>query len=394
MNELHDLLERATDRIESPDLAVRALAGARRRRTTRRGVAAAGAAAVLVLVVALAGQLTRGDDDTAPPVSPSPTPSGDTVSTAPAIAAGRIQPVWDPRGAESLPVADLGVPRVMESLSSGAVTRPVAVLDDGERARLVSADGLAADLPLPDGLGRWRTVSLSPDGTRLAAVGISGFFWRTLVGDWQRVGLDDEDQVTGEGIEITWSPDGSSLVLRSHLAGVQVDLDTGEQTRLPMLRNYASWDFAPDGTVVTTGLPGVRGWDDREVSRETLLGPVENLQRPVVGETSIVAARGNTSWPDERQPDDYDGLIALDRESLETRGFLRVPDQVGYYVDGGVLTPVAWVDDDTVAFTVLPKDAPKEYLLTWDVETGEVSRVSCWDRSYDAVFATDLLAGS
>jgi hypothetical protein len=391
MNELHDLLERATDRIESPDLAAQALVGARRRRTTQRGLAAAGAAAVLVLVVALAGQLTRGDDHTAPPVAPTPTPSADAAATAPPIARGRIQPVWDPRGAESLPVVDLGVPRVMESLSPGVVTRPVAVLDDGERARLVSADGLIAALPLPDGLGRQRTVSLSPDGTKLAAVGISGAFWRTLDGDWQRVELDDEGQVTGEGIEVTWSPDGSSLVLRSHLAGVRVDLDTAAQDRLPMLRDYASWTFAPDGTVVTTGLPGVREWDDGEVSRETRLGPLENLQRPLVDDAALVAARGNTSWPEERQPDDFDGLIALDRETLATRGFLRVPDQVGYYVDGGVLTPIAWLDDDTVAFTVLPEDAPKEYLLTWDVETGEISRVSCWLTSYDVVFATDLL---
>ena len=391
MNELHGLLERATDRIETPDLAARALAAAQRRRTRRRGVLAAGVAAVLVLVVALAGQLTRGDGDSAPPVSPSPTPTRGTATTAPPIAAGRIQPVWDPRGAEGLPVVALGVPRVMEDLTPGVVTRPVAVLDDGTRALLVSADGLAADLPLPDGLGEMRTVSVSPDGTRLAVVGISGFFWRTLDGAWQRVDLDDEEQVTGEGIEITWAPDGTSLVLRSHLPVAQVDLDNDEQHRLSMLRNYASWAFAPDGTVVTTSLPGIREWQDGDVARETLLGPLENLQRPVVGAASIAAARANASWPDVRQADDFDGLIALDRETLETRGFLRVPYEASHYVDGGTLTPVAWLDEDTVAFTVLPKDAPKEYLLTWDVETGEISRVSCWLTSYDAVFATDLL---
>lgn len=336
MNELHDLLERATDRIESPDLAARALAGARRRRTTQRGVAATGAAA-LVLVVAVTGQLTRGGSDSAPPVAPTPTPTGDTVTTAPPIAGDRIQPVWDPRGAEALPVVDLGVPRVMESLTPGDVSRPVAVLDDGQQAQLVSADGLVADLPLPDGLGQQRTVSLSPDGSRLVAVGISGFFWRTLDGKWQRVDLDDEEQVTGEGIEVTWSPEDSSLVLRSHLDGVQVDLDTGEQTRLPMLRDYASWGFAPDGTVVTTGLPGVRAWDGSDVGRETLLGPLENLQRPVVGDASLAAARANTTWPADRHADDFDGLIALDRASLETRGFLRVPYEASYYVDGGAL---------------------------------------------------------
>jgi hypothetical protein len=392
MNELHDLLERATDRIESPDLAAQALAGARRRRTTHRSVAAAAGAAVLVLVVALVGQLNRGGDNSAPPVMPSPTPSKDAAPTAPPIAAGRIQPVWDPRGAEGLPVVELGVPRVMESLVPGVVTRPVAVLDDGRRALLVSADGLAADLDLPEGLGELRTISLSPDGTRLAAVGISGLFWRSLDGGWQRVDLDDEDQVTGEWIGVTWASDSSSVVLRGG-AAVQVELDTGKQRRLNGVRDQ-SWALAPDGQVVTVSLPGVREWTDGDIVRETLIGPLENLQRPIVGDASIAAARANVSWPEERHADDYDGLIALDRRTLATRGFLRVPDQAGYYVDGGTLTPVVWLDEDTVAFTVLPKDAPKEYLLSWNVETGDISRVSCWLTSYDAVFATDLLAGS
>lgn len=30
--------------------------------------------------------------------------------------------------------------------------------------------------------------------------------------------------------------------------------------------------------------------------------------------------------------------------------------------------------------------------MTWDVETGDISRVSCWARSLDAVFATALLS--
>lgn len=357
LHELHDLLDLATDRVESTGLAPAALAAAHRRRRTRRAVVASAAVAVVIAGAALAGRIGG-----APSSEPEPAPSPSTA-IAPEIAADRIQPVWDPRGAEGQPVVELGVPRVMESLVPGAVTRPVAVLDDGSRTLLVSADGAYADLALPEGLGAQRTVSLSPDGSRLAAVGLSGFFWRSLDGEWQRVILDEEDRVTGEGITVTWAADSSSIVLRGS-GYVQVDLDTGEQRVLA----------------------GVR-----EPVPDALLGPLENLQRPIVGYSSIAAARANVSWPEVRQADDYDGLIALDRGTLETRGFLRVPDQSGYYVDGGVLTPVTWLDGDTVAFTVLPKDAPKEYLMTWDVETGEVSRVSCWSRSYDAVFATGLL---
>jgi hypothetical protein len=142
---------------------------------------------------------------------------------------------------------------------------------------------------------------------------------------------------------------------------------------------------------VTTSLPGVQEWKAGEVVPITSLGPLENLQRPVISETSLAAARANAEWGPGRPVDDYDGLIALDRKTLETRGFLRVPYEASYYVDGGTLTPIGWLDDDTVLFTVLPKNAAKQYLMTWDVETGEVSRVSCWEQSFHAVFATELL---
>lgn len=390
MTELHDLLDRATDRIERPDLATTALARAQRRRRRHQGLVAAAVAAAAVVAVVVSVELTTGEArvDPRPAESPSPSPTVGTA-TAPEIDPSRIQPVWDPRGVEGLPVTDLGVPRVMESLVPGDVTRPVAVLDDGDRAFLVSADGVTDDLALPEGLGRWRTVSLSPDGTRLVVAGISGVFWRTLDGQWQHLDVDG-DRMFGDGAEITWTSSSRSVVLRAHLAGHQIDLDTGEQQRLPMLSNYASWGFAPDGAVVTTGL-AVRDWRDGAVRSETSLGPLENLQRPVVDERSLAAARGNTTWPEKRQRDDYDGLIAIDRETLATRGFLRVPDQASYYVDGGLLTPVAWLDDDVLAFTVRPRDAAKTYLVTWNVETGELSRISCWDSDFTAAFATGLL---
>lgn len=348
MSELNDLLDRASDRIAQPHLAASALVLAKRRRARNRGVAGAAVAAALVVTVVVSVELATGGArvDTPPVQSQPPTPI-EEVAVVPPIPAAAIQPVWDPRGAEGLPVTDLGVPRVMESLAPGEVTRPVAVLDDGKQARLVSADGLTQDLAVPDGLGELRTISLSPDGTRLAAAGASGLFSRTLAGDWERLGP------AGEGVGITWTPDGTPV------------------------RRETPVGLAPDGTVVDVSLLDV--------------GPLENLQRPVVSDSSIAAARANASWPDQRQRDDYDGLVAVDRDTWATRAFLRVPDLEGYYVDGGTLTPIAWLDDDTVAFTVLPKGAPKSYLVTWDVETGDLSRISCWERSFDAVFATDLL---
>ncbi|GAB2876431.1 hypothetical protein [Nocardioides pacificus] len=63
----------------------------------------------------------------------------------------------------------------------------------------------------------------------------------------------------------------------------------------------------------------------------------------------------------------------------------------GWY--GDTLTPLAWLDDDTVLFTVIPKDAAKQYLVTWDVDSGELARVTCWPQDLRVSFATDLLRG-
>ena len=118
-------------------------------------------------------------------------------------------------------------------------------------------------------------------------------------------------------------------------------------------------------------------------------GPLEGLILPAVGAADIAFARANLALGD--RPDDRDGLVVVDRESFEARAYLPVPDDHDYYVQAEELRPLTWLDADTLAFTVLPRGAAKEYLLTWDVETGEISRVSCWLASYDAVFATDLL---
>lgn len=387
MTELQDLLHRATDRIDGPDLAARALTGARRRRARNRGVVAAVAAAAAVVAVVVSVELTTGGTrvDQPPVLSPSPSPT-ESVATAPAIDPSRIQPVWDPRDVEGLPVTDLGVPRVMESLVPGVVTRPVAVLDDGVQARLVGGDGAMAELSLPDGLGERRIVSLSPDGTQLAAVGISGFFWRTLDGDWEQV---RHTRVSGEAPQVTWLPDGSGLIVRDWRSAVRIDLPSGDVEELPSARDVSHLAVGPDGAVVTTVPQQVVEWDAGRTETRWATGPLEGLVLPVVGTNEIAFARANLMF--SGRPDDRDGLVVVDRETFQTRAYLPVPDDHDYYVHAQELRPVAWLDDNTVALTVLPRGAAKEYLVTWNVETGELSRISCWEKSFGAVFATGLL---
>ncbi len=384
-NDLGAVLERATDRIDAPGRAADALVEARRRRVRQRGAAAGLVAAAAVLAVVVGVRLASGPTSgTGLPPAESPTATPSVTATAPAIPRAAIQPVWDPRGAEGLPVVELGVPRVMEELTPGVVTRPVAVLDDGERALLVSADGLSADLDLPEGLGRSRDVSLSPDGTRLLAVGLSGIYWRTVDGEWQRV---ERPGVSGEA-QVTWLPDSSGVIARDYDGAVRLDLSSGEVEELPYLRGVSHVGIGPDGSIISTEPGQVAEWQDGEEQSRLATGPLEGLVLPAVGESAIAFARSNLVLRD--RADDRDGLVVVDRETFETRAYLPVPDH-HYYVHAEELRPVTWLDEDTLAFIVLPKDAAKEYLLTWNVETGEVSRISCWLSSFEAVFATDLL---
>jgi hypothetical protein len=288
LHDMHDLLEWATDAIEPRGGAAEALRTARRRRARRRGtVAVLASAAAVVAVVVGVRVATGGTGESAPPPAASPTGAPtQPPSTAPVVAPARIEPVWDPRGAEGLPVTALGVPRVMPTAPAGSIDRPpVALLDDGSQVLAVAADGDAVVVALPEGIGRDRMVSLSADGTRVAVAGADGAFWRHV--------------------------------------------------------NSPTWR------------PGTGGVDEA----------------PDAG--SVVAEHVGASY----------GLLAGDRAFLPLRGD---PDRLD-------LTPLSWVDDDTVAFRVTPPGSPKEYLVTWNVETGALSRISCWYTSFEASFATDLL---
>ncbi|WP_121257041.1 TolB family protein [Nocardioides ferulae] len=389
---LHEALDRATDAIEPPGLAAAALTEAHRRRVRTRGAASAlgAVAAVAALIVSL--QAVSGDPRTQErPAEPASSGAADAVQAqvAPAIPRDRVQPIWDPRGAEGLPVVELGVPRVLPVTAAGPVTRAVALLDGEEGTLLVGTDGLQTSLDLPDGLGEQRTVVLSPDGQRVAAVGASGLFWRAVDGgSWQRI------EVPGVSLEasLSWAPDSESLVLVDHRTGVRVGLGTGEQEPLPFLRGHAAYALAPDGAVVHgTDTREIVERRDGEVVRRTASGPLEGLVRPAVGGSAIAFARANLVVEESTRASDRDGLVVVDRDDFDTRAYLPVPDDHDYYVHADELRPVTWLDDETLLFTVLPQGAPKEYLVAWDVETGTLSRIACWPLGYAASFATDLL---
>lgn len=388
---LHDVLDCASDAIEAPGLGAGALAEARRRRARRRGLAAAGTAAAAVVALVVSVQVaTDGHRVENSPLDPA-SPTTSEVPVAAPIPRARVQDLWDPRGAEELAALPLGLPLVLPSAATGPdpVTEAVALLDDGAAPLLVAADGTAAQLGLPADVGRWRSLALSPDGRRVAVLGRAVFVRDLDGGSWQRLerprGIDVEAQVR-------WISD-DVLILESYRGGVRVDLGTGEQQTLPFARTTLGWAPAPEDTYVAHTPSGVHGLREmrgnHEVSR-THLGQLGSIQRFVVSDDALASARANTTFP-PTAPQDRDGLVAVDRRTLETRAFLPVPYENSWYGDGGNLTPLAWRGDDTVLFVVHPKDRATQYLLAWEVETGALSRVTGWAEEYAATFATDLL---
>jgi hypothetical protein len=167
MTELHDLLHRATDRVETPGLASDALAVARcRRRSRRAGVVASTTVAVVVVGVALAGWMGDATDEPrpAPPVGTIAPTSLDLQDVA-------DLPDADPSVEPLLP-ARLDVPDLAPHVEDDPVDAAVLSVDDGADVLLLGTDG------------KWRCVvvdgktqpapMLSPRGTRLAVATTDG----------------------------------------------------------------------------------------------------------------------------------------------------------------------------------------------------------------------------
>jgi hypothetical protein len=97
---LHDLLARASDEIESPNLATTALAAARRRRTRRRGaLAAVGGTIAVASVIAVVALVDANETQEPAPGTPTPSPTGEPSEPrlAPEIDPSRMQPMCSSR---------------------------------------------------------------------------------------------------------------------------------------------------------------------------------------------------------------------------------------------------------------------------------------------------------
>ncbi len=227
MNELHDLLELSTDLVDGPDLAARALVGARRRRTTHRAVVASVAVAAVVAGVALAGSLGDRDGDTDVPIAP---PSSVV-----------IQGPFDPADVDKLPAAgddvapvlpdEIELPRVAPRLADEPMDAAVLAFFGEDGVSLLGAEGDWRSVPI-DGI--YGGAELSADGTRLAVTTETGAdVWDLPTGERTRLDRPVDFPVTDENYGWWRWVDDQTLMLddgREDEGGWLVDTESGDAT--------------------------------------------------------------------------------------------------------------------------------------------------------------------
>lgn len=261
MNDLHELLDRATDAIESRVDHAAVLAQARRRRTRQRGLLAGGTAAAAVLAVLVSVHAVGDGQRTQelPPATQTPSvPSRDVP--------------WDPRTVKSLPGAAAGVAAMLpDSLQVPDVAPHIE--DDPVDVAVLSVDD-GADVLLLGSDGRWRCVVvdgksqpspvLSPDGTRLAVADVRGVVTVDLATGTRKhqpvpAGFEPAGPVPG--LWMRWLDEERLLITDGDDEWV-LDVDRGTDERLSAGRSPAE--------VRTLGRPPVSDaafdWDVRPVA--------------------------------------------------------------------------------------------------------------------------------
>jgi hypothetical protein len=412
--DLRRALDAATHHLPSPDLAERALAGARRRR--RRRTAAGAVAVVLLATGAVTWELQRPAQRADVVQTPTPVPSPDAdvtdpseLPTPPPIDPDVVQEVWDPATAPGLPWADLGLPEALEPPTgvpglTGIPSARAAVMRR-DLVHVLAVDGGWRVTKLPE---EWDPaaayhLALSRDGTIVSVTGTTGLLSLDVrSGHWRRAAYPDGFPQRAEyGVDIT-AQVGELAWLEAGDRRWQLDVQTGSADEVTVPRHLHDVALAPHGLVVGVGSPErphlVRtvelvapGASTPFVFRADSLHSLTGLASD--GE-SLAAMRGvPVSGPD--LDDTFrNGLIALDLDDLSTRAYLPVEDPDWAYSDGQLLQPVAWLDADTVLVSVGQQSGPgagDRTLFTWDVRSGDLRRVTTLPAALPYDVALDVL---
>ncbi|MEJ7831776.1 MAG: hypothetical protein WKF79_02585 [Nocardioides sp.] len=362
--DLHDVMARATDAVEAPHLAARALALARTRRTRRRGALVAGGAA-LATVVAIVGVRVAAPDGSNPEPAPAPAPSPQpTGPRGGVVTTGIVQPSlavpFDLPQDESLRLpADLGQGSQPLNPTGGSVV--AAVQDVDGEVRLVGYDGRwQSDEKIPD--GELFRGSITADGGALALRTADGFgIYSTFA-----------DEAFSYPVQ---TPGGSGLWLNDYVAFVYDVPGPGGEAREhepPFRTDDVAFPAGDDlDEIAIDGDGGLHEFVDGDYLRWSNLQDratrldmrhLGNLRGPAAGYTEVVAVVRSGLGSDDLV--DADGVLVLDHDG-EPLALLPV---TGIAIDE--VQVHLWVDPERLLVEVGGD------LVLWDTRTGEVRQVS------------------
>jgi hypothetical protein len=409
VTDLQHALRRATDHLEAPDLAPRALAGARRRRRARGTVAA-------VVLVALAGggvawEVQRPSGEAA--VVDAPTPVRLPTSTPTAVETDEAmmgtQPLWDPFTVVDAPRGSTVLPERLVPPSDAASLfespLPAAVLawpEEGQALRLLGSDGQWRSVPgtesvAPSALRDVASPALSSDG-RLVAFSSAAGLWVLDVAAGERRILPWPDEIAGAWDTppgVLWMP-GDEEVLVLHWSTPWVMGLDGTGADASYLGGYAGGVAVDPGGALwqrrfQTGK--LVEWRDGEVEGRVDDGGIAWGERMVAGRGMVAITGGLGGGA-------FAGPIVVDTATGDRVAYAPVDDRDSVYADNGFLTAQGFLDEDTVLLLVGPMDFrtmdigdERWHLVAWHFRTGDFELLASGDTRMRSIsVAPDLVA--
>jgi RNA polymerase sigma factor (sigma-70 family) len=386
------LLDELSAHVPEVDFAERAWGEAvRRRRRTRRalvgGTAAVGVAALVMTGIAL------GADE---PDRVAPTPVPTTARTGPATDSapdGTVLVMGPAIGGESgLPVRASGLP---QDLRLDAPVIPLESLDRAERSRsgrviaaylrptdsgampvIVLADGRHAAVRLSlvrtagaDGGSSWRLdpAAIAPNGSRVAFSQPGAVVVLDVTSAKVRRFAVDDPHLQWAG----WTVGQVGIVARSRETSWFVDPDTGSVTRLPDLAVPSHYEIRVDA-----GRLRLHTWDayGQRTGQTSLRTPLAAVEGDTVASLSGWAAARVRLDPQElglRGPYAR-GILAVQADTPSRRRLLVFRN--GPTPRTGCCIPLGWLSGHELLFE--SADSSGAWILSWNLASGEVSRVS------------------
>lgn len=388
--DLHEVLARASDSQNAPELAHRAVVTANRRLARRRGGVAGALVAVVVAGIVLVPRVTGPAQEPVQEPTTSPEPSvieiPDTDPT---------QPVWDPNTLGSAPLHSTNMPERIDvrtargpTLSERTMSGIVAALQDDTSLRLLDKDGTWRTLPsesaqgFPFSAGDVARPAIASDGTRVAVAAEAGIriidatTGAELTLPWPQQFAPPWDNPP----DVKWQPGDDGLIVSGNVRASLVELD-GTSRDAPY-RSYAL-GIDPDGPVYQNDFQARRllTWSDDDLVDES----------PFIQCNRIVAGYGHVACTTGSLQSGRSGPVVVDPATGDVVAYAPIKDPNATYSDNAGLTLLGFLDEETVLMLVGPgaysaHDVPGErHLVTWRFGTGELRRISTGD-------ATDIRA--